>query len=69
MVISLVCLSPSILDRLGKSLFGLSQDHTTEGQQVHCWYMTSPGAISYWISVFHSFNGSCMFLRSNLLAP
>ncbi len=46
MVISLVCLSPSILDRLGKSPFGLSQDHTTEGQQVHCWYMTSPGAIS-----------------------
>jgi len=46
-VISLVCLSSSILDRLGKSPFGLSQDHTTEGQHVHCWYMTSAGTISY----------------------
>jgi predicted GTPase len=35
------------LNRLGKSPFGLSQDHTTEGQQVHRWYMTSPGAIPY----------------------
>jgi hypothetical protein len=32
-----------IWNRLGKSPFGLSPDHTTEEQQVHCWCMISPG--------------------------
>jgi hypothetical protein len=32
-----------IWNRLDKSPFGLSPDHTTEEQQVHCWCMISPG--------------------------
>jgi hypothetical protein len=32
-----------IWNRLGKSPFGLSPDHTTEEQQVHCWCMILPG--------------------------